>query len=126
MEVGLVYHISIWIFSVENFSKLLLEQILDASNVGRLIGHVFHHPECVYSLADRTEESTWVGKGMVWMRLRGRNVDQDSCKDKESLPLHVLNKPPSCIFLISSQREVSFHTGGRRAFRRTQGCPTSL
>lgn len=54
-----------------------------------------------------------MGRGMVWMRLRGRNVDQDSYKDNERLPLHVLNTLPSCIFLISSQREVSFHTGDR-------------
>lgn len=106
--------------------SLLLEQILDASYVSRLIGHAFHSLECAYPLADRIGESTWVGRGMVWMRLRGQNVDQDSYKDNESLPLHVLSKPPSCIFLISSQRDVSFHTGGRRAFRRTQGCPTAL
>lgn len=50
---------------------------------------------------------------------------QEFCKD-ERLPLQVLNNPLLHIFLYTAPlpREIPFHTAGRRASSRTQGCPT--
>lgn len=44
METGLLWDRSTWILSVENSSKfaLRIHSTLDASNLGQLIGHVFH------------------------------------------------------------------------------------
>lgn len=125
MENGLLWKISAWVFSVENSRSLLLGQILGAFNLGRLRDHVFLSLRCVFPLADRMREDTLVGRMTVWMRVSGRNVVHT---EDERLSLQVLNNFPSytCIFLKASQRKVSFHMGGRRAFSWTQGCPIRL
>lgn len=55
------------------------------------------------------------GEGWFGGGVGGRDMDQACYKDNERLPLQVLNNPPSSSSPLLSQREVSFHTSGRRA-----------
>lgn len=67
--------------------SLLLEQIRDASNLGRLIGHVFHSLECVYPLVDRIRGVRgWGGEWFTWGQEEGIQTKSPTKTMKASSP----------------------------------------